>query len=189
MLFLFVSNSRHFFLIFLFIFLHEFAHVITASIFGCQTEQIILSGIGACAKINNFCKLSLLQKKIIILAGPVFNLILSLVFKFLFHARYLALINIFICVFNLLPIYPLDGAKFFLILLHEIFGISGNKFFIFFNSLMLIFLFILALLQAIFYFPNLSLLFISCFLIFHARNLSAKLSFDYYCELYNKNKF
>lgn len=52
-----------------------------------------------------------------LLCGPFINLIFVLFFSFFIKEPLLAKINIYILIFNLLPVYPLDGSKLLLLFL------------------------------------------------------------------------
>lgn len=110
--------------------LHEFGHALTARSFGIRTESITLHAIGGIAALNpTEYKKSIakpVRSLLIWLAGPGVNLVLygltTLLIWILFgvgavaHStlfRYLSFfqfINLILALFNLLPIFPLDGG-------------------------------------------------------------------------------
>jgi len=52
-----------------------------------------------------------LKKLIVALAGPSVNLIFVLIFLFFYQNITIIYVNILIFIFNMLPIYPLDGGR------------------------------------------------------------------------------
>lgn len=52
-----------------------------------------------------------LKKLIVALAGPMVNLIFIFAFLNFYHEITLAYINLLIFIFNMFPIYPLDGGR------------------------------------------------------------------------------
>ncbi len=98
---------------------HEAFHSFAAFLNGCAVERIAVYPFGFCALIQGIEKLSLLRKLIVYLAGPLAHLIVQAVIFYLFWKgnislvmkQYLTQINLNYLVFNLLPMYPLDGYR------------------------------------------------------------------------------
>ena len=78
--------------------------------------------------MNNYNKkilkgnLLILKKIFILIAGPFVNLIFIIIF-FLRGKEELVYINMFIFLFNMMPIYPLDGGK----IVENVLNIVGGK--------------------------------------------------------------
>ena len=105
-------------------FIHELGHLIAMKRLGYKVKSIILSPIGA-SIVKSDSSGSYKSDIIISLCGPLANLILSLVllmgFLILKHQILLlySLINLFLGIFNLLPIASFDGSTILLSILCE----------------------------------------------------------------------
>jgi stage IV sporulation protein FB len=168
-----------------FIILHEISHAIIAKFFGVQIKEITFSCVGLELSVERFYKLNYIKKIIILLAGPFINFIFYLIFRFYIKNNLIACINILLSLFNLLPIYPLDGGKLFIIALQNKFKLRANNFIIIFNCASIIFLFILGIYQIIIFYPNISLIIISIFLFANSINLREKLILNFYYTFFS----
>lgn len=142
---------------FLWVILHEFAHIIVASKFGCKFNNVNISILGAKAELNDIDELTERKKIILYLAGPFFNIFMAVLTCFFYDyykwefIKNSIVINLCLGLFNLLPAYPLDGSRVFEILLSKkflykkskkitevlSFIISGGLFLIFVNTILL----------------------------------------------------
>lgn len=118
---------------FLWVILHEFAHIIIASKFGCKFNNLSINILGANAELNNIDELTEKRKLIVYLAGPLFNLFMTVGMYFLysyFKVEFIKssiMINLCLGTFNLLPAYPLDGSRICEILLSKKFLYKKSK--------------------------------------------------------------
>lgn len=100
---------------------HEFGHSLTAKKYGFRTRKITLSMLGGCAEIEDIPKIPK-HEIAVALAGP--GVSLALFFGFICLAfilvfiqpvavafLYLSAINAMLCLFNLLPGFPMDGGR------------------------------------------------------------------------------
>jgi len=109
--------------------LHELAHLFVALKHGYTLKEFKLSMFGVAVELGE--KIDDKDSFIINLSGPVFNLFLSLIcvaFYWFLPSSYYVLnsfcvANLTLAIFNLLPIYPLDGGKIFC----SILGIKKQK--------------------------------------------------------------
>lgn len=105
--------------------LHECAHARAAKKFGYALNEIKIMPYGAalCGNVD----MSVKHEVIIAAVGPIFNLAIGLLFAalwWLMPSSYMftqtfCVCNIYIGVFNLLPVYPLDGGRICLALLSK----------------------------------------------------------------------
>ena len=105
---------------------HEYGHVLAARQFGTKCEVIYLHFFGGAAMMHP--SKSLKEDWMVAIAGPLTSIALSIMFTALyaftgigvfFMAAYL---NLIIGVFNMLPVYPMDGGRVFKALMEHMFG-------------------------------------------------------------------
>lgn len=96
---------------------HEFGHALVAKKYGIHTEDIILHGLGGVARLVGYMPTPN-QEILICGAGPVVNLgLATLGIPFMFipqtapFASYWIAFNIVLGIFNLFPIFPMDGGR------------------------------------------------------------------------------
>ena len=121
LLFLVTNQLEIYALVMIFALLHELAHLVTGVIIGLKPETLKIMPLGFCIEfktnIEDYNKKILksnmlsVKKIIIAFAGPFVNLIiaiLGIVYKIDSNIIYA---NLLIFLFNMLPIYPLDGGR------------------------------------------------------------------------------
>lgn len=108
---------------------HEFGHVLVARYFGIPTRDITLLPIGGVASIERMPD-NPAQELLIALAGPAVNVVIAAALLILFGANLdparladpaasheidlvsrLALVNITLVLFNMVPAFPMDGGR------------------------------------------------------------------------------
>ena len=128
-------------LVMLFAFIHELGHLFMGLALGMKPEklEIMPFGLSISFKIrpkdfNNIIKngnIFNIKKIIVALAGPLTNFIIILIVNNLnieiFKGLMIVYTNFLIMMFNLLPIYPLDGGRILKELLHIIFGLQKSE--------------------------------------------------------------
>jgi len=108
--------------------LHEFAHAFVGSLYGIRTLEIVMFPIGGVARLERPAKPS--EEFWIALTGPVVNLAIAALIFLLLYLRHrsanffaleqpadgnlidrIALGNLILAGFNLLPAFPMDGGR------------------------------------------------------------------------------
>ncbi|MGL5245510.1 MAG: site-2 protease family protein [Sarcina sp.] len=106
-------------LAFFWIIIHEFMHYITAVKLGADIKNLKVHFMGAAIEISDYEEFTLDEQIKVCLAGPIFNLVCSVIFFFTYKIIGGAFfyscfeINLTLGIFNLIPCYPLDGARIF----------------------------------------------------------------------------
>lgn len=135
-LFYFTKQIQTYSLMMIFAIIHELGHLITGVILGMKPEKIELIPYGLTVsfklkpedynlKVKKANKLEC-KKIVVAFAGPLTN-ILIIVISILFNKDFITNLiilytNILLIVFNLLPLYPLDGGRILKGLLHIFLG-------------------------------------------------------------------
>jgi Zn-dependent protease len=104
--------------LFLSVLLHELGHALAAQRLGIRTQRITLWLLGGVAQLERIPR-EPKKELFIALAGPLVSFALALLFRLLrqeagalgFLTHYLALVNLMLGLFNLLPALPLDGGR------------------------------------------------------------------------------
>ena len=163
----------------LFAFLHELSHMASGILLGFKPETIGINPLGfqitfqtkieeyksKVGKVNK----NRLKKIVIFLSGPILNLLVAIIFLFINSGIItskdnIIYSNLLLAIFNLLPIYPLDGGRILKEIIHsykekkETYRIIKNI-----SKMMVILLTILASIL-ILYIHNIAFLFVLAYL-------------------------
>ena len=136
LLFYFTKQIEIYAMIMFFAIIHEFGHLLAGLILGMKPEKmdIMPYGISISFKLmprdynNKILNGNLLEiKKIFVaIAGPLTNLLIMVICYNLnidlFTKAIIIYANLLLILFNLLPLYPLDGGRILKGILHIIFG-------------------------------------------------------------------
>ncbi len=160
----------------LFAFLHELGHLFAGLLLGFKPQSLTINPLGLSInfkvkeedyneKIKNGNMLAL-KKLIIATSGPVANFLLVMLFSiydikiFGISQELLVYSNLLIGLFNMIPIYPLDGGRILKNVLHIITGLENTYNYI--NLISNISVIILTMFSSIsiLYLKNISILFI-----------------------------
>ena len=95
----------------LLILVHELGHILISLIFKWNIEKIIILPFGGLTKYNELINRPLIEEFLIAVSGIIFQIIFYTIIKDYIDYKYFSAINYFIILFNLIPIYPLDGSK------------------------------------------------------------------------------
>ena len=78
---------------------------------GWNVDKICLYPYGGVTKFNEDINRKLIEELLILLNGPLFQIIYFMIGYYLFNDKSFIYYNLSILIFNLLPIYPLDGGR------------------------------------------------------------------------------
>lgn len=115
---------------------HEAGHIIVGTLFGYRVFKINVFPCGLLTIFDMKLNDSIFKDFLIAVSGPLFQMIGYLIFKKYYF------IHFFLLVFNLLPIYPLDGSKILCDVLFLIFPFKKCNDFLFMISYIICLFFI-----------------------------------------------
>ena len=124
LIFILVGYFKFYLSFMLILFIHELGHVTLSLIFKWHIKSIILFPLGILLKFEDSLNKPLIEEFIISISGIIFQLI----FISFIHNYYLVISSNIILIFNILPIYPLDGAKVINIILNKITNFKTSYF-------------------------------------------------------------
>ena len=122
------SGLLYMVLLFACVLAHEFGHIFTARGFGVATPDVTLLPIGGLARLERIPE-EPHQEFLIAIAGPLVNVVIAFALVLLAGARLnmgdltavesaqvplvdrLAVVNLFLAVFNMIPAFPMDGGR------------------------------------------------------------------------------
>ena len=123
LIFLFTGQLKTYCIIMFFCFLHELGHIIVAKLFEMKVEKFEILPCGFSSSFflcdsSELSKTFFMQKLIIAMAGPIVSFLLVLSAQYIDYMNFtivtkqeIVYSNILILIFNLLPLYPLDGGR------------------------------------------------------------------------------
>lgn len=177
-LFYFTRQIEIYATILIFCIIHELGHLLEGLILKMKPKKIEIMPLGISISFylqtkdynKKILKANVLElKKILVaIAGPITNIILIILYTYFnphFITKEIAIYsNILILIFNLIPIYPLDGGRILKGIIHIFYGGKYAK--IITNKVANILIIILTVVGsiAIFYFENIAILLIILFL-------------------------
>lgn len=108
---------------------HEFFHCFAATIFKIPVESIHITPIGCHANITNLESSTRFKQFIVLIVGPLSFFFSWALIRWFFNLDFISIYryeelfktNLLIMIFNLLPIYPLDGGRIGKMVLSSIF--------------------------------------------------------------------
>lgn len=140
------ANFKMYLIFMLLIVIHEIGHLITGYFFHWKLKEIIVLPLGMISKYSNYLNTPLNEEIIVASMGIIVQLFFYLIFFKNNSDFYWC--NLIIVIFNLIPIYPLDGSKIINIILNKIFSFKTSYLITIYLSFILnIFILIISLLK------------------------------------------
>jgi stage IV sporulation protein FB len=96
---------------------HEMFHYVFAKRYHFKIIGVEILPFGAFLDLEDYGLHHVVEEMIVILAGPCSHLLLYVIIMFVGANTYALAMNQLVLVFNILPIYPLDGSKMLLLCL------------------------------------------------------------------------
>lgn len=187
-LYYFTKQIELYSVIMIFAVLHETGHLLCGILIGMKPSNIKVMPFGFSISFKpdieeyNYKILKgniiALKKIVIALAGPLVNIIFIIIFYKsdlnIVNREMIIFSNLVILIFNMLPIYPLDGGRILKGILHIIFGIKNAK--IYTNNISIVVTILLTFVSSItiYYFKNIAILVIVAFMWFLVLNENRK---------------
>jgi len=105
------ASFKNFFFFLSIILIHEMGHLLMGLLLGWELDKICLYPYGGVTKFNEDINRKLSEELLILISGPIFQIIYFVIGYYLFNSLDFNYYNLSILVFNMLPIYPLDGGR------------------------------------------------------------------------------
>lgn len=112
-----IGKFKIFIFLMLIVSFHELGHILMGLIFKWKIEKVLILPMGSLTIFNTSINNSIIKELMVTLSGVLFQSFLFFIIKDPFYMKY----NLYLLIFNLLPIYPLDGYKLVSLFLYMIF--------------------------------------------------------------------
>jgi stage IV sporulation protein FB len=119
---MFTGNFKGFVVFNCIIFIHELGHVFTAKYFGWKIDKVLLLPFGAITIFNEKINRPLKEEFMILIMGPLVQMVVVGMYEYFNYDVNVLNYSNMILFFNLLPIYPLDGARLINIVCNKLFS-------------------------------------------------------------------
>lgn len=110
-IFILIGEFRFISYFMLLILVHELGHILISLLFKWNIDKIIILPFGGLTKYNEIINRPLIEEFLVAISGIILQLIFYNFIKYYIDYKYFSVVNYFIILFNLIPIYPLDGSK------------------------------------------------------------------------------
>lgn len=117
------------------ILVHEIGHLFGGFLFKWNVLRVVILPFGGLTVFNQMINTSLFEQFIVTILGPLFQIVFFVVLKQFYNlSSDIIFLNYILLLFNLLPIYPLDGSKLLYIFLCILFPFKLSHLLIIFVS-------------------------------------------------------
>lgn len=106
-------------LLFYLFFIHELGHILAALYYHWNIKKIMVLPFGGLTIFEEALNRPMKEELIITIMGPVFQILAYLLLAPIIDKAYFLTLHLSFLLFNLLPIYPLDGSKLVLLFLER----------------------------------------------------------------------
>lgn len=110
-IFYLTKQIRIYSIIMLFALLHEIGHLLAGVLLGLKVKSINIMPFGISINFEDYSDKYIIKKIIIAIAGPLVNLIIVILGICNDWDKDIIYSNVLIGLFNLIPLYPLDGGR------------------------------------------------------------------------------
>lgn len=195
LIFLMLGFETKILIAFLWIIFHEIFHYFVAKNLGLRVENFKIHPLGTTVELSEFDELSLKEELIICLSGPIANLMMAATFFVLngsiggYFVQNSMEVNLVLGIFNLIPAYPLDGARIIRIILStkmlykKAYNITAYLSYIIAAIFLACFIFLTSIHKL-----NLSLVFSSLFIIFITYKEKGRVMYIIMADIIKKRK-
>ena len=159
---IFTASFFSFLIITVLVVVHELGHVLMTYLCGGNIKEILITPLGGISKTFIPYSMPFILEFLILICGPIFQCFAYLFLILIFNndLELITLYHFAILIFNLLPVYPLDGGKILCLFFQLLFSFKTSYYLIFFISFFMLILFYIFSL----YFSSLNILFFTSFL-------------------------
>lgn len=176
-----ISINKYYIVALVCIFIHEITHIIVARGKGSKFDNLQIHFTGANVELNDLEEITNRDKFFIYISGPLANIFLAGIFAIINTyvesqiIKNIVELNLGLAIFNLMPAYPLDGARIMEIFLCKKLSFKKAQKIISICSYTIALFFMFVSISAIFYKQNLNItIMISAFIIAYITNNERK---------------
>ena len=111
LIFILMGRFRLLFYFMLLIIAHEIGHIISSIFFKWKIDKIVILPFGGLIKYKNLINTKIKEDFLVAISGIVYQSFFYILINNYIKYDFFSYIHYFIIIFNLIPIYPLDGSK------------------------------------------------------------------------------
>lgn len=179
-----ISNyTKWYFIALFFVVVHELTHILTARLFNIKCSGITVYPTGLCAELKGTEKAAISKRLLVLFSGPFFNFAAAFLLKDTDAGK----INIYIGLFNLLPVYCFDGFG----ILQNVLGyfsgtVKSSKYMGVISRIICSIIFVMGILQLVFFPYNFTIFLVSIFLYKTLNEYENQLTYKLYKTIFSK---